>query len=347
MCPGISEAPGHASADTVLSATMPRHPMCASVMVAHLSRRGDVARVAAAYAPLQVVEHATQPCKRGLTPRISTECLSWFAARWAKSSASGRASGVKSGGTTAMLRRGIVNATHTGTMRVPNARDVLDLQHRWWSEADGHPWDKHPGFRRRQALLVRFEYTGGGLKVIRLAVLSLIKGSTFHFAIPSSPGHARVCVTVSRRRPCELTTHATRIEDYNEYLMLDDPESDAQAAPFASPSQHTNYTHVFEDPRYLSPHDASTISGARQDEQSHHFDPRCVDSRDYREEFPDNASALNSTIESLSRTHGFPSVELLPQPSQLPQAAESVVGGVYNLASTPDMINGMVCLLSV
>jgi hypothetical protein len=38
-----------------------------------------------------------------------------------------------------MLRRGIVNASHAGTMRVPNARDVLDLQHRWWSKANRHP----------------------------------------------------------------------------------------------------------------------------------------------------------------------------------------------------------------
>jgi hypothetical protein len=130
--------------------------------------------------------------------------------------------------------------------------------------------------------------------------------------------------------------------------MLDDPESNAQAAPFTSLSQHTNYIQAFEDARYLSPRDAAETGGARQDDQSHHIDPRCVDSRDYRREgFPDYASALNSTMDSLSRTSGFPVLELSPQPSQLPQAAESVVGGAYNVASTPGMISGTVCLLSV
>jgi hypothetical protein len=130
--------------------------------------------------------------------------------------------------------------------------------------------------------------------------------------------------------------------------MLDDPESDAQATPFASPSQHTNYAQPFEDPRYLIPHDAATTGGAQQDDQSHRVDPRCVDSRDYRrQEFPDYASALKTTIDSLSRTSGFSALEFSPQRSQLPQTAESVVGGVYSPISTSGMINGTVCLLSV
>jgi hypothetical protein len=130
--------------------------------------------------------------------------------------------------------------------------------------------------------------------------------------------------------------------------MLDDPELDAQAAPFASPSPHTYYAQAFEDPRYLIPHDAATTGGAQQDDQSHRVDPCCVDPRDYRREgFPDYAAFLNPTIDSIRRTSGLSALERSPQSWQLPPTAESVVGGVHNVASTPGMINGTVCLLSV